>query len=119
MTRAPALALLVTCMAAAWLSPAAGAEPTFPVASQIGMVPPPGLTASATFPGFEDPDNNVFVRLVALPGHAFAEIEKTMTTDALRKQGMTVDKRENMALPTGKALFIAARQQTDAVRLQK
>ena len=89
------LGLLVACVAAA-VGPALAAEPTFPVASQIGLVPPPGLSASASFPGFEDPDNNVFVRLVALPGNAFAEIEKTMTNDALRKQGMTVEKRENL-----------------------
>ncbi len=125
MNRPPVLGLLLACMvAAATLGavaprPAAAAEPIFPVASQIGMVPPPGLTASASFPGFEDPDNNVFVRLVALPGNAYAEIEKTMTTEALRKQGMTVDKRESLTLPSGKGLLIAARQQTDAVRLHK
>ena len=111
--------MLVACATAAAGLPAAATEPIFPVASQIGMVPPPGLSASASFPGFEDPDNSVFVRLVALPGNAFAEIEKTMTNDALRKQGMTVDKRENLRLPSGRALMIAARQQADAVRLHK
>jgi hypothetical protein len=83
------------------------------------MVPPPGLAASTSFPGFEDPDNSVFIRLIALPGNAYGEIEKTMTNDALRKQGMTVDKRENLTLPNGKGLLIAARQQADAVRLHK
>jgi hypothetical protein len=112
--------LLVACVtAAALFRPAAAAEPTFPLASQIGMVPPPGLSASASFPGFEDPNHNVFVRLVALPGNAFAEIEKTMTNDALRKQGMMVDKREHLTLPSGKGLMIAARQQTNAARLHK
>ena len=119
MKRPPALALLVTCVMAAALRPAAGVEPTFPIGSQIGMVPPPGLAASTSFPGFEDPDNSVFIRLIALPGNAYGEIEKTMTNDALRKQGMTVDKRENLTLPNGKGLLIAARQQADAVRLHK
>ena len=119
MKRPPALALLVACVMAAALRPAAGVEPTFPIGSQIGMVPPPGLAASTSFPGFEDPDNSVFIRLIALPGNAYGEIEKTMTNDALRKQGMTVDKRENLTLPNGKGLLIAARQQADAVRLHK
>lgn len=112
------LGLLLACGAAA-VTPAHAAEPTFPVASQIGMVPPPGLSASASFPGFEDPDHNVFVRLVLLPGNAYADIEKTMTSAALRKQGMTVEKRENLALPNGKGLMIAARQQADAMTLHK
>jgi hypothetical protein len=83
------------------------------------MVPPPGLSASASFPGFEDPDNNVFVRLVALPANAYAEIEKTMTNEALRKQGMTVDKRESLTLAGSKGFMIAARQNADAMHLHK
>ncbi len=119
MKPSPALALLVVCVLAAASLPAAATDPIFPLGSQIGMVPPPGLAASTSFPGFEDPDNSVFIRLIALPGNAYGEIEKTMTNDALRKQGMTVDKRENLTLPNGKGLLIAARQQADAVRLHK
>jgi hypothetical protein len=119
MKPSPALALLVVCVLAAVSLPAAATDPIFPLGSQIGMVPPPGLAASTSFPGFEDPDNSVFIRLIALPGNAYGEIEKTMTNDALRKQGMTVDKRENLTLPNGKGLLIAARQQADAVRLHK
>jgi hypothetical protein len=119
MKRPPALALLVVCVLTVALLPAAAAEATFPLGSQIGMVPPPGLAASTRFTGFEDADNNVFVRLVALPGKAYGEIEKTMTNDALRKQGMMVEKRENLSMPNRKGLLIVARQQADAVRLHK
>jgi hypothetical protein len=115
----PALALSVAFVMAAASLPAAAAEATFPLGSQIGMVPPSGLVASTRFAGFEDPDNNVFVRLIALPGKAYGEIEKTMTNDALRKQGMMVDKRENLTMPNRKGLLIAARQQADAIRLHK
>src|SRR4029078_2581750 len=66
-----------------------------------------------------DHDNDVFVRLVVLPAGAFGEIEKTMTNEALRKQGMTVEKRENLPLPSGRALLVLARQQAVAVRLRK
>src|SRR5262245_39627927 len=115
----PLLALLVACVMAAASVPAAAAEPTFPLGSQIGMVPPSGLVASSRFPGFEDPDNNVFIRLIALPGKAYGEIEKTMTNEALRKQGMMVERRENLAMPNRKGFMIVARQQADAVRLHK
>ena len=118
MNRCPVLGLLVAFAMSAVL-PAPAAEAIFPLASQIGLVPPPGLTASTSFPGFEDQENNVFVRLVALPGNAYAEIEKTMTNDALRKQGMTVEKREHLTLPSGKALLLFARQDADSVRLRK
>ena len=84
-------------MLALLLLPAAAADAVFPVGSRLGLVPPPGLKPATSFPGFEDQQNGVFIRLVALPGKAFAEIEKTMTNDALKKQGMTVEKRETAA----------------------
>ena len=46
------------------------------------------------------------MRLVALPAEAFSEIEKTMTNDALKKQGMTVEKRESMPLGSGNAILV-------------
>lgn len=120
MNRWPALRLALACVVSAvLLLPAAAAEVVFPIASPIGLIPPPGLTASTRFPGFEDSQNSVFVRLVALPGTAFAEIEKTLTNDALGKQGMTVEKRESPALPSGKGLLLVAHQQTNAGPIRK
>ena len=94
---AQVLRLLAACVlsAALLLLPAAAADAVFPVGSRLGLVPPAGLKAATSFPGFEDQENGVFIRLVALPAEAFAEIEKTMTNDALKKQGMTVEKRES------------------------
>ncbi|MBM3527509.1 MAG: hypothetical protein FJX62_05420 [Alphaproteobacteria bacterium] len=77
------------------------------------------MTASSSFPGFQDETNNAYIRLVALPGGAFAEIEKTMTNDALRKQGMAVDKRESLKLPGGRAILLSARQQADGIQIRK
>jgi hypothetical protein len=106
-------------LAAFWMSAAAVAEPVYPPASILGLAPPPGMQASDSFPGFEDAQNNAFLRLVALPGNAFAEIEKTMTDDALRKQGMTVEKRDSLTLPGGRAILLIARQEADTVRIRK
>lgn len=99
--------------------PASPNEPQFPLASKLGMAPPPGMTLSTSFQGFEDTKNNVFIRLVAMPEEAYSEIEKSMTNQALKKQNITVEKREPFALPASKGLLIVARQEADNVRLRK
>jgi len=99
--------------------PAGAADAVFPTASRLGMVPPPGLEASKSFPGFEDSDKTAFIRLIALPEQAFAEIDKTMTNDALKKQGMVVEKRETLKLPGGNAILVLTRQETPVGRLRK
>ena len=116
--------VVLSCVAACVLwavlaMPAAAAEAVFPIASRIGIVPPPGLNVSTAFSGFEDDQKNAFIRLIALPAAAFAEIEKTMTNDAMKKQGMTVEKRETLKLPTGNAILVIVRQSTPAGPIRK
>ena len=114
------LGLLVACvLSAALLKPAAAADVVFPLGSRIGLVPPPGLKASTAFPGFEDRNNAIYIRLIALPGKAFGEIEMTMTSDALRKQGMAIEKRENFAVANGKAILLTTRQQAQSMAIRK
>jgi hypothetical protein len=124
MKLAPVLAhiwrLLAACsISAALLPPAAAADAVFPVGSRLGLVAPAGLKPAMSFPGFEDQEKGVFIRLVALPADAFAEIEKTMTNEALKKQGMTVEKRESVPLGTGNAMLAIVRQETAAGRIRK
>jgi hypothetical protein len=117
---AQVLRLLAACaVSAALLLPVTAAEAVFPIGSRLGLVPPAGLTPATSFPGFEDRQNGVFIRLVALPAEAFAEIEKTMTNDALKKQGMTVEKRESVSLASGNAILAIVRQETAAGRIRK
>jgi len=82
-------------------------------------VPPAGLEAATAFPGFEDNGKTTFIRLIALPKQAFAEIDKTMTNEALKKQGMIVEKRETLKLPAGNAIMVLTRQETPAGRVRK
>ena len=115
---------VISCVAAFALwtlpaMPAVAADPVFPTASRIGMVPPAGLQPATTFPGFEDTSKGAFIRLIALPAQAFAEIEKTMTNDAIKKQGMVVEKRDTLKLPTGNAILVLVKQDTPAGRLRK
>ncbi len=98
---------------------AAAEEPQFPIASRLGLTPPPGMTLSTSFQGFEDTDNNVYIRLVAMPEAAYAEIEKSMTNQALKKQNIMVEKREPFALPNSKGVLVVARQETGTERLRK
>ena len=119
MNHHPLVLLFATALVAALAVPAATAEAIFPTASRIGLVPPPGMTASASFPGFEDRESNAFIRLVALPGKAFAEIEKTLSVETLKKQGMTIEKREGFEMPSGKGILVVAQQSTGDTRIRK
>jgi hypothetical protein len=112
------VALLVALLAAP-APPAAAAEATFPTGSRIGLVPPPGMQASKSFPGFEDRENNAFIRLVVLTGTAFAEIEKTITSDALKKQGLAVEQRESFPMPNGQGLLVVAQQSAGSAHIRK
>ncbi len=120
-------AALLALLAVLTLAPVAGAqsapvlssEPQFPLASRLGMVPPPGMTLSTSFQGFEDEKNNVFIRLVAMPERAYTEIEKSMTNQALKKQNLTVERREPFALADTKGLLLVVRQETEKVKLRK
>ena len=120
MNRRFALAWLATSIAlAATPGPVRASDAQFPLGSRLGLTPPPGMTLSTTFPGFEDRTNNVFIRLIALPDKAYAEIEKTMTNEALKKQGVMVEKRESLPLKSGKSLLIIARQEAEGIRFRK
>ena len=113
------LAAFGALMALPSLASAQTSDAQFPTGSRLGLKPPAGLQLSSTFPGFEDSTNNAFIRLIALPSGAFSEIEKTVTNDALKKQGLIVEKRETPTLPSGKSLLVIARQETPAGRIRK
>jgi hypothetical protein len=104
---------------AAQPAPPKANEPQFPLASRLGLTPPPGMVLSTSFQGFEDVANNIYIRLIAMPDSAYSEIEKTMTNQALKKQNITVEKREPFALPSSKGLLIVARQDTGTEKLRK
>jgi hypothetical protein len=86
--------------------PASAADVAYPPGSHVGLAPPPGMQLSSDFPGFEDRDKKVALLLAALPPAAFAEIEKSDSAESLKKQGATLEKREELTLPIGKALLV-------------
>jgi len=103
----------------AMLTAAAAAEPIFPLGSRVGLVPPPGMTKSRNFAGFTDTENKVAMLVVALPAKAFADIEKSMTPEALKKEGVTQESRTPFSLAIGKAFLIIGRQEVGTAKLRK
>ena len=71
---------------------ATAAEPVFPPASRIGLVPPASFVVSTTFYGFRHNDRQANIVIAELPGYAFESIEKEVA-DQLEKTPGVVDKR--------------------------
>ncbi len=109
-TRAPAAPAPSKPAPATPAPAAAPATPTFPSGSRIGLVPPPGMTLSKTFPGFIDSDQHGVILVATLPGAAYADIQKTMTAQALKKQGLVLEKRQAIDLSFGKGTLIVGSQ---------
>jgi hypothetical protein len=99
--------------------PASAAEPIFPLGSHIGFVPPPGFVASKRFPGFENLDARSSIVIATLPPQAYADLEASITAEALKKQGITEDKRETLTLAKGKALFVMGNEQENGQKFRK
>ena len=85
---------------------ASAADVTYPPASRIGIVPPPGMQLSTRFWGFEDHAKGAVIVLTGLPARAFAEFEQTDSAEVLKQQGATLEKRESLTLAIGKALLV-------------
>jgi hypothetical protein len=100
-------------------TPARAADPIFPTGSRIGLVPPAGMVASETFDGFSDPSKDAAILLAVLPPGAYGQIEKSLDTDVLKKQGVSVEKREPMQFAFGKGFLLIGRQTADKARYRK
>jgi hypothetical protein len=110
--------LLVLALACA-ASAAGAADVVFPLGSRVGLAPPPGLTPSTNFYGFEDRANNVAMIMVPLPPDAYAELERSVSPDGLKKQGLALESREDMTLATGKAFLVIGRQEIEKIWVRK
>jgi hypothetical protein len=107
------------------LAPAAqAADPIFPIGSHIGLVPPAGMTVSKGFLGFEDVVKDSAILIAAQPPAAYPEIEKSLATDVLKKNGISVDNREEMTFDfgqgnLGKGTLVIGKQTADKTRYRK
>jgi len=110
-------ALIVAATAA--FAPARAADAQFPTGSRIGLTPPPGFASSEAFRGFDDRANKAAILMLEMPPQAFAEVSKAMTAESLKKQGVLLEKRENLTLKTGKAVLLTGRQEANGDKLRK
>ena len=112
--------VLAAALACLVLPPAArAADPIFPIASRVGLVPPAGMMLSKSFVGFEDVAKDSAILIAAQPPAAFPEIEKSLATDELKKNGITVDGREEMKFDFGQGTLVVGRQTADKTRYRK
>jgi hypothetical protein len=79
----------------------------FPVGSSIGLIPPPGLKMSGAAPGFHDPENKASILLLELPLAAYLQVEAAMASEAAKKRGIIVDRRETLFTDAGPAVLSA------------
>ncbi|MFG1345417.1 hypothetical protein V5F59_11020 [Xanthobacter autotrophicus DSM 431] len=114
-----AAVLAVALTAAAIASPARAADVTFPRGSAIGLVPPPGMSESQAFTGFEDLGHTAALVIAEMPAEAFDPIEAGFTSSALASKGIELEKREPFELKGGKGVLFTARQTVGSATFRK
>ena len=107
----------LTCLAGS--SAALAAEPVFPPGSRIGLVPPPGMTPSTAFQGFEDRARGAMLVVTELSAQSYGKVEQDFSEEQMASRGMEVILREYVALPGGQGLLVVARQQENGVLTRK
>lgn len=112
-------AFLAALLMIATVPEAFAADAIFPAGSRLGLVPPPGMLVSRTFPGFQDPATNATILLTALPAAAYDQLVKSMVPEAMKKQGIDVDRREPIELPAGKGFVLNGREAIDKEHFRK
>ena len=116
-TAGAGLAVLLLSLVVAM--PSRAAEPAFPPGSRIGLVPPTGMVISDAFAGFAEPEKNAAILIATLPAAAYSQLDKTLDTEELRKQGISLEKREPMRLDAGKGFLLTGRQVAGKERYRK
>jgi len=98
---------------------AAAADVTFPAGSRLGLVPPAGMVPSRTFQGFQEPGSKATILLTTLPANVYEQLAKSMVPEAMKKEGIEVERREAIELPAGKGFVLSGRQTIDKERYRK
>jgi hypothetical protein len=95
----------------------AAADPIFPPGQRIGLEPPPGLTLSTHFVGFEDPERKVIITILDLPPRAYAEAETSLFAE--NRPGVTVKSREMIAFNSGIGTLVTGNVSANGVTVHK
>ena len=95
----------------------AAADPIFPPGQRIGLEPPPGLTLSTHFVGFEDPERKVIITILDLPPRAYAEAETSLFAE--NRPGVTIKSREMIAFNSGIGTLVTGNVSANGVTVHK
>jgi hypothetical protein len=98
---------------------ATAADAVFPAGSHLGLVPPPGMVPSHTFQGFQEPGTKATILLTTLPANAYEPLAKSMMPEAMKKEGIEVERREPIELAVGKGFVLTGRQTIEKERYRK
>jgi hypothetical protein len=116
MLRRTFILLLVLCAGIALTRPAA-ADPVFPPGSHIGLQPPPGMSLSKQFAGFENPEHKAAITILDLPPVAYNELERAAFGKI--QKGITLKKREMFAFNSGIGILVTGSMQIAGATVDK
>ncbi|AWM85973.1 hypothetical protein [Microvirga sp. 17 mud 1-3] len=89
------------------LQAALAAEPVYPPASRVGLVPLEDMVPSRRFTGFENPQKAAAITITELPSQAYEQLVAGMTKESLRRQGLDVTSRETLKIDGRSGLLIS------------
>jgi hypothetical protein len=99
--------------------PVLAADAVFPTGSHIGLVPPAGMTAAKTFPGFEDRERKAAIVVSQVPGQAYDQFLKAMNSGAINLPGVSNAKREVLLTESGAAHLVVGDQEAEGTKFRK
>jgi hypothetical protein len=77
------------------------------------------MVTSRTFAGFQDPITNATILLTTFPASAYDQFDKAMVPDAMKKQGIVVERRTPIDLADGKGFVLSGRETADNHHFRK
>jgi hypothetical protein len=99
------------------LATALHAEPVFPPGVRVGLEPAGSLALATTFPGFQDPEREVRVAVLDLPGAAYEQMLRATFSDD--QPGLTGVKRESFAFRNGIGYLVTAQAKEDGKTVRR
>lgn len=99
--------------------PVQASDAVFPVGSLIGLAPPSGMVPSRVFSGFEDREKKAGIAISQLPGEAYEQFLKSMSSGAIDIPGVSNAKREIMLTEGGAAHLLIGDQEAEGVKFRK
>lgn len=99
--------LIAALGAALSLQAALAAEPVFPPASRVGLIPPQDMVPAKRFVGFENEEKAAAISVVEMPPEAYDQLVTELTEEALGRQGMSMTSREELKIGDASGVLVS------------